>query len=408
MSLKGLISKKKQVVTASILFVLLYFFRQLVYYIKPEIGYQLVGNLDLLYIFGLLYLIPGKKSNKTKKWQLLLLPVTAVYILLQSLLLYNLDITRSIINITKIALCFLVLKYSLNNTQKISIKLITSLFGVLCLIFILVAFIFYDSNILWRLNDTVNVFDLHRLKLFYTEPGELGMHCAIMAILSIGELIKTKNQKIRYALISILPVIACLALTRSLGGIAVGLIAYIVLIVSNFFISHSKRSLLLIICSISVLVLAVLWGILSNNTLYLRASSVIKDADSSSRYRITTAFTTTPAILADTHLLGIGFGNLELPDNVNKYSSYGLVSAGIINSFMNFISEGGVLSICLVGYIIYKILSHSIRSKDPTKIGLAAFIILYQFMGTYFTNPLCWICYAYILHDNKKEQKDTK
>ena len=71
-------------------------------------------------------------------------------------------------------------------------------------------------------------------------------------------------------------------------------------------------------------------------------------------------------------------------------------SAGIINSFMNFIAEGGFLAFILVIYIIYFFGKIVFKEKTFVKMGLYFFIIIFQFMGTYFTNPLCWIVYAFI------------
>ena len=91
-----------------------------------------------------------------------------------------------------------------------------------------------------------------------------------------------------------------------------------------------------------------------------------------------------------------------------KYKNYGLGSAGIINSFMNLIAESGIMGIVITTILIYKLLITAIKSKSSLKMALAMFIIVYQFMGTYFTNPLCWIIYGLIFSDNEELRGNIK
>lgn len=391
----------------SIAFVIFYFFRQSIYYINPDKGYFLVGNLDIFYLLGILYLFIYNK--KIMKKELLLIGILILYGLIQIAFLNNIDSLRLIINIGKIIVCFFVMKYAVKNFEKINVELVIKLFSVLCIIFLMLSFIFRNSNILWRHNDTINVYDLNRIQFLYTEPGELGFHCSIMLIIAFSYLKQQKN-KIKYVILYIVPVLLALYFTKSLGGIAVGILGIIAVYASELIFNFNIKKMIIALALIIIGLTSFKVLNLENSTLFLRLRETQKNHDSSTRYRINIPFKVTPKILEDTNGIGIGFGNLELEQNVSKYNNYGLGRQGIINSFMNFIAEGGYIGIIISVYLIYKIFKSAITSKSPLKIGLAVFIVAYQFMGTYFTNPLCWIIYGVILYkrDDSKENDNKE
>lgn len=382
--------------TVSLIFVILYFFRQSVMYVNPKIGYQLVGNLDPFYLLGLIYLfLHFKKVTDREKLGVVLL---YAFMLLQFVVDPEINLLRAFVNVTKIILCYFVMKYSayVIAKYKVQLKVVTISFGLLCYAFLALALVFYNSNILWRLNDTINVFDLHRLQLLYTEPGELGMHCSIMLILATYILIKGRH-KIPYFLTSILPLTICLSFTRSLGGIAVGCVGICAVLLSDLLADRTKRKMAVYGILFAVAIVAIAAMAFTNNTLYLRIMKVFSNSDSSTRYRITMAFRLVPHVLSGTYWLGAGFGNLELARNVQKYRQYGMNEAGIINSFMNFIAESGIVGITLIFVLGVVLIRTCIRSRRPDKYGLLVFLFIYQFMGTYFTNPLLWVLYGFIL-----------
>lgn len=390
----------------SITFVIVYFFRQIVYFINPSNGYFLVGNLDLFYLLGILYIL--KFWKKVNKSELMLLLLILGYILLQILFINNINVIRVIINVCKILLSFFVMKYVIETKQKANITIIVKLFSYLCIIFLLISMIFTNSNILWRHNDTVNVFDLNRIKFLYTEPGELGFHCSIMLIIAFS-LLKEQKNKVRFFVLTILPLIITLYFTKSVGAIGVGIVGVISLYISDMLFEFNIKK---VFGALSIfIVFTVIIFILANSksTLYLRVTEIFNNHDSSTRYRIMIPFELVPKILNDTNGIGVGFGNLELKENVDKYAIYGLESEGIINSFMNLIAESGVLGIFLVINLIITLLRKIIKDKSSLKFALFVFIIVYQFMGTYFSNPLCWIIYGYILSsENIKRLEEEK
>ncbi len=378
----------------SILFTLVFFFRQVVFFFNPDIGYQIVGNFDLFYLLGIIYIVFSFKKNESRFW--VFGAIVATYLSLQILFLEDIDLARAIINVLKILLCYFVMMGAIKFSKKINIKIVTISFGILCGLFLIIACLFYNSPILWRLNDTINVFDLHRLKLLYTEPGELGMHCALMLIPSTYVFMNTK-KRVKYSLVAIAPTLACLMLTRSLGGIIVGAIGVMVVLILDLRFSFSKKKLLRFSAIIASCSIVVIVSLFLGNSILQRIDTVFSHGDSSTRYRLTVAFDVAGHAFYDTGGLGVGFGNLELPTNVDKYNVYGMNSAGIINSFMNLVAESGLFGIAMICLICYMLIRASIKARDPVRFGLSIFVIIYQFGGTYFTNPLYWIIYGYIL-----------
>ena len=378
------------------IFVVIFFFRQIVFYISPKIGYQLVGNLDIFYLIGLMYIVLNCK--KISKIEVIGILILLAYPLLQRLPNPQYNFVRAYVNILKIIICYFTMRGTMHVIKKygVQVKYGTILFGVLCAISLVVALILNNNPILWRLNDTINAFDLKRLKLFYTEPGELGMHCSIILIVASYIITKARN-KLGYVIIAILPTLACLLLTKSLGGIAIGAIGVGATLISDLCLNFSKKKLITFGAIACSSIIAIIVAVMCNSGLYMRVTKVFSNMDSSSRYRITMAFEVTPKIMKDTSLLGTGFGNLELPNNTQKYHNYGLNSAGIINSFMNLIAESGVVGIMLICILIYILVVSCIYLRQPIAWGVTVFLLTYQFMGTYFTNPLLWVLYGFVL-----------
>jgi hypothetical protein len=87
----------------------------------------------------------------------------------------------------------------------------------------------------------------------------------------------------------------------------------------------------------------------------------------------------------------------------NAYSAFGIVEV-IANSFMYFITEGGIFAIVyLIGFHIF-LLKKINKENIMLKLPLLVFIVFYQIGGGYFTNPLNWIIYGVIAWDNTKDK----
>lgn len=405
------IDKQKGLILLNLLIVIIYFFRQAVYYINPEHGYFIVGNFDILYIFAIIYII--KNFKKIDKRILLGIGIFILYAILQIIIIKDISVLKIVVNVSKIFLCYFVMLYAKDNIKKLNLNYICKMFSVLCLVFLIISILLPES-MLWRHNDTINKYSLERLQFLYTEPGELGMHCVIILLILISNVIKEKKLKNKFILsVYAIPIIISIALTKSLGSIAVGLVAVLVLIIYDWIKNNNKIKNICYIVALALIAIMIALMVFTSNPIYLRIVDTLDGKDSSNNYRIFIPFNVCKQMLLDTYGQGVGFGNAELMHNVEKYEHLKLEDAGIINSFLNFIAEGGILALVVVGVLIYNLIKKSFitNKKVNEKIPLAVFLIIYQFMGTYFTNPLCWILYGLIFSEEDKvivesEEKD--
>lgn len=390
-----------------ILIVIIYFFRQAIYYINPENGYFIVGNFDVLYLLAILYII--KNTKKINKKIIIGISILIVYAFLQIVIIDNINSLKVFINIAKVILCYFVFLYSKENIKNVNLNNVCKIFSILCLIFLIISFMF-PSSILWRHNDTINKYDLERLQFLYTEPGELGMHCALILLILISSILKEEKVKEKLKLvIYLLPILATIFFTKSLGAIGVGTIAVLALFVYDWIKNNTFKKNIIYSTILVIAILMVIILMATSNSMYLRLIDTFNGKDSSNNYRITIPFNVMKQMLIDTHGQGVGFGNAELENNVQKYSHLKLEGAGIINSFFNFIAEGGILAILIVASLIYTLIRSTLKNTNIETIEivpLVVFIILYQFMGTYFTNPLCWIVYGIIINSREKQVED--
>lgn len=404
----------------SIIVSLMYFFRQGIYLLNPANGYFLVGNLDAFYLFAPMYLFNKFKEVKDKKEKLkeikisratiALIACSVLYIIIQIIFVPNVNILRVMINMAKIIVCYFVMKYIKEYYNKFDLSFICKAFSVICGVLLLVAIVLPNSP-LWRHNDIINKYDLNRLQFLYTEPSELGLHAMPIILVYIFMMLNTKKgEKALSYIMYIFPIIVALLYAKPLGAIGIGAISVAVLCVADLIINFSKKKLKIYLVLILIGVLLLGGLAITKSSIYLRIMDTFNGKDMSNSYRITVPFTVATKSIMDSYGIGIGMGNAELENNVEKYGYLGLEKEGVINSYMNLIAEGGIFGIVLSAIVIASILKKSVEDGSSIKIALSVFIIIYQFMGTYFTNPLCWIIYGIILSDfdfKKKEENWT-
>ena len=404
----------------SIIISLMYFFRQGIYLLNPTNGYFLVGNLDVFYFFAPMYLLNKFKEVKDKKEKLkeikinktmiALIASCIIYIIIQMIFVPNVNILRVVINMAKIIVCYFVMKYIKEYYNKFDLSFICKAFSIICGGLLLVAIVLPNSQ-LWRHNDLINKYDLNRLQFLYTEPSELGLHAMPIILVYIFMMLNTKsfNKLLLYVMYTF-PIIVAILYAKPLGAIGVGAISIAVLCVADLIINFSKKKLKVYFVLILIGVLLLGGLAFTKSSIYLRIIDTFNGKDNSNTYRITVPFTVATKSIIDSYGIGIGLGNAELETNVEKYGYLGLEKEGVINSYMNLIAEGGIFGIILSSVVIASILKKSVEEGSSIKIALSVFIIIYQFMGTYFTNPLCWIIYGIILSDfdfKKKEENWT-
>ena len=381
---------------------LMYVFRQFAKFFSGPYSTTLAGNIDPFYLFGVLYVLRERRKKRIIE-AFVVIGVLASYSLLQFLVLDQLNVQKLLINVIKIFICYLVFRYAVDNAHRFDggkiIFSTTAVFTVLTLI----ALIFSKSDCFWRFNDLVNNFTQTRLQLFYLEPSELGYHLLLIMLPLGGIFMLSKKRGVKIvsaALILINGLILYLAMP--MGAIAIGGVAAVGMIFYDFILRPNKNKIKVyqILFVIGFLVMWVLVYI--GNPLVMRVIFTLMGEDASSNYRVGLSFEVLKQSLVDYNFIGCGFGNQNTEQFIGKYSDLGMVQV-VVNSFIYFIIETGILGIIVVGAIIITLIRKSVKDKSLIKMGLSVFIIIYSFLGGHFTSALTWIAYGVICSKIKDE-----
>lgn len=367
--------------------------------ILPIIIYfeQCLGvNLELLYFISILLIVKDILKNRG----ILLIKniyymyFIILYAVLQIPILGYINIGETIIFISKIFLCMYIFVYTKENVYEFDIKKITWNLAILYSISVPLSIILKNSNLLWRHNDLINKYSTTRLQLFYFEPSELSLYVSITIILFIGFWNQYKQRNLLKIVILIL-LFNTLILTKGMGGIGLLVATLITMYILYVFNRNTIFKNLISICITSALIIGSVLFITSDNPMALRMNDIISGKDPSVNYRYGVGKNVMIAALENTKGIGVGFGNLNSPQVVSIYSQYGLIKY-IANSFMYFITEGGIFALLYLIIFIGKLIIDIISQKSILKFGLLMFIIIYQVAGGYMTNPLIWLIYGII------------
>lgn len=365
----------------------------LAYYFKQIIS----ANLDLFYLIVLYIIIKDIVKYKgiifVKSFSIMWLII--LYATLQIILIKDIYFIKLVVNVMKIWIGFYIFLYVKDNISKIPFRKIVDYSACLYIISIPLCFILVNT-ILWRHNDTGNIYSKIRLQLFYYEPSVLAYQLTIIVIFATCYLFNTKNYKEkRKYIIFIIAISILIYFSKSLTGILSILISYIFMYIAY---ACQNKSLKIWILNVMLIIFSMIFLVIffkSNSQISLRVIDVINGNDSSFSYRMFSGFNVMTNALSNTNLLGVGFGNLNTQKIAMSYGSYGLIGV-ISNSFMYFIAEGGI---CATGYLILLIgylIKNAYKSKSIIKIGLLVFIISTQIPGGYFTDPMNFIIYGVI------------
>jgi hypothetical protein len=251
----------------------------------------------------------------------------------------------------------------------------------------------------------VNKFDLTRLKLTFLEPSELGFTIIIMLIVLIYLLYKSKLSKERWIIAACMLVnVVALYLAKPLGAIVIGAVAVFLMALFYLLVAKPTRTkrviaaaLVLVVGSASLL-LFVKGSPLEkvDNSLVQRVLYVAQGKDSSVNYRTGLSYTIAVDTFVAKPLTGQGLGNLSNDSFIQKYYDQGLRTP-LVNSYPAFIAEAGIIGLLIVGFIVVRLYYSVFRSKSFYAFGLVTFVVIYQFTGSHFSNPLIWAVYGVVL-----------
>lgn len=378
-------------------------FRQSLKFLSKEHMNFLGGNLDLFYSFAPIYFFNNIK-NRDKLMHIFKIALFLFgYGLIQFILLPHLNVIKAIINIIKILICYLVFLFVKENIHKISIYKISYYTSIFLTILTVLALIFNKSDLFWRFNDGINLFSLTRLQLFYLEPSELGFHLIPLLLFLLTNLLLKKDNKSKLisAIFLVLNIIT-LGLAKPMGAIVIGGFSAVILMIYDYYLRPTKvkKRIYVAIFILSIILLFVMYKL--ESPIIQRIIYTLEGKDGSNNYRIGVSLNVLKESLFDYHFLGCGFGNLNTEYFISQYNDIGLTTV-VVNSFIYFIIETGVLGICFVISLIYLLYKNTIKTKSIYKMGLTTFLVIYSFVGGHFTSGFTWSLYAIILSNLNDE-----
>lgn len=360
--------------------------------------HQAVGaNLDLFYFLSVILIVMDISQRKTITLKALAyIYLIVLYSLLQIVLNDQIDIQRLVVNVAKVFLCvYLFLQVREMKLPKLSLDKIIKIASLFNLFLLLISLV-YKTDLLWRLDDNVNIYQKVRLSLLYFEPSEASFHVAILIILFMYQALREKDlKKNMLNLFFIATNFTIVLLSAGMGGMLGLMLASAVMYFYYLRERISVGKMLMLIALVIVGAIGLFAFIASKNSFYMRLTDILNGNDGSVVYRFDVSFNVMKQMLIESNYLGIGFGNLNTEATRSFFYSYGLVEV-ISNSFMYFIAEGGIpaliLLVCLFISILYRVAPH----ERILKYSLFVFIMSYQIAGGYFTNPVNWIIYGLI------------
>lgn len=353
------------------------------------------GNLDPFYLFGIYNFKKILCSNKKiREFLLFSLPILFISVI-QFVFIKNINYTKFFVNIFKIMICISIMLYVKDKNIKINLVDICKKVTFLLVIFTIIAFLFKESSIFWRLNDYTNIYDLRRLQLFYLEPSELGFHISILLILLFSFLLSKKDNKKSIYFLLIINIII-LYFSKSMGAILLLLISLIVMMITNIIFNGSRQNIKKYLNIGFVGLIGIVIFLNSNIGMANRIKQTLAGKDGSVNYRVNVSLEVLNKSLKDYDYMGCGFGNLNTIDFISQYQDFKLAQM-VVNSYIYFWIETGILGIIYWLILIFYIAKKCIKSKSIIKIGLFTYILLFQFVGSHFTNGLIWLIYGFII-----------
>lgn len=382
---------------------IMYVFRQVAKFFSTRYATLLGGNVDWFYGLAIPYVIENRKHKKRIIEAVAITLTLLVYFLLQIIFIDAINVVKVIVNITKIIVCFFCFRYTIDHIKNVNlIRTLAFTTGIYTLLTVM-ALVFSNSTIFWRFNDNINKFSLVRLQLAYLEPSELGYHIILVMLPLIAIFILTNIRKVKFICGSLIGLNAVvLYLAKPLGAIAIGFLAIVIMIAYDFYLRPSKKKIRLYILILIIGLVGVMALYLTENPIIMRIIYTLQGKDSSNNYRVGTNFKVFIRSFAEYKFLGCGFGNLNTPAFIERHSNIGLTTV-VVNSFIYFIIETGILGLLIVLLLIIAMIKNTIKGKSLFKIGLTVFITLYSFVGGHFTSAITWVMYGIIFSDYSDE-----
>ena len=360
------------------------------------------GNLNLMYFCTPIIVIMNFRNMSVfKNLYIWFVPFLLIFFMTMLFSPFFNNISKSLIYLLKIFVCIVWFKSMSTIDSKVNMRKMCDF--VCLLIFVLtIAAIFYQKEPLWRLHDTINYYSETRLQLFFMEPSELS---EVSGVFLISQLFLFKKYRNKTNLIFAIGLLIPLFLSAGLSGIVYTTISvFFFAIISEYKKIKNGKISKLLFYSIIVIVFFTIYIFLvaKGNPIISRIEAVIAGNDGSFNYRYVRAIDALRGFLTDSHLLGIGLGNLRTQITQVYLTRYALLSFS--NSYLFFIAEGGIIAIMyllnLIVFAFKRVQKLNYTINKAYLWSLLLFIVAIQITGGYFTDPFLWSTTGFICFYN--------
>lgn len=362
------------------------------------------GNLDWYYLLAVVMAVMLLFSKRYKKYVKPILIFTLLLLLMECGSIFLVDIIHApgdmITYMGKLALCVILMFGTIEYFPKFRINKFLYCAITIHAIETIIALV-SKSEFMWRTKDVINKFYETRLQLLYLEPSELSMCSALLMILLVYLI---EQEGFHYLYIVGFGILSLdMYLSAGMGGIlALGVAIGTVLLYKALEQAVTKKKFYLMGVLLCLGIGAIIFVYGTNFPIAQRTRLILGGelfADNSTTWRLLIPMRAIGPLLFVTKFAGVGFGNFNAETTWPILAQAYGTRNWFPNSFLYFIAEGGILAIiililgiCYLGYRTY-------RSKSIGKMLLFVFLVIYQIPGGYFTNPLNWICYGFLLSD---------
>lgn len=356
------------------------------------------GNLDLYYFFSIIIIFTYfiKKPKQLKKVMAFAVAIVVFQLIIGLINGVQQSYQRNLVTISKMILNIILMIYISQKYREWNVKQFINYVTLILLVETIAAFIFQNS-VLWRHNDLINVYSKTRLQLLYVEPSELSLHCGFLIILILIS-IKENGFDKRFIL-NIAVVGLDILLTAGMSGIACLAIAITIYVIIRIIKRDISKTFIELVVSFMALSLMVL--IIKKELLY-RIIAIMKGTDGSLYARFLGPSNVLFSVLKSTNYMGLGAGMLNTPQGFSHTGLY----YKFPNSIMYFIAEFGAIGIILLIYLNYKIFRIVRKSKKSYLVMPWVYVMVFQIIGGYYTNPFFWLAYG-ILFSYKYKHDET-
>lgn len=360
-------------------------------------------NTDIFYLFaGLAFLFYLWKRHGHLKLIIQIVSPIAVICTLMAFAYPWASALRCLVFLAKTLLNITLMVFVAYNCRKWKMIRFAELIVWIHAVETLLAVILPESS-LWVSDYAVDgVGMVTRLRLFYQSAGAMAFACGFVLVLLVYQLIT--EEVVWHQVLGIGVMALDLFLAYGIGGISCTLLAVSAMLFMAYIHDYhrkwnEKRTFRYV--NGAVLTLGIATLLCTFSAVYRdRIRGIFTGTDSILFTKLINPLREMDYVLIKTHFLGVGFGNANTTFALNLLNA----DKAYPNSFLRIISEGGIFGILLVLLVVLGIGFYCLKYGNVIDRSLYIYIVSYQMIGGYFTDPTNFFIYGWIIGDCIKNQ----